>query len=136
MWDVETGQLLLRLRGHRRQILDLAYSRDGRRIATASIDSTARVWDANTGEELLTLPIDPVNGYSLMGYSNMMRYVEFDAKGERLITGSNDGKVRIWNLVTGQLLATFVAKAGVGEIWNPITGQRMATFIGKLGSQR
>ena len=93
VWDVETGQLLLRLRGHRRQIADLAYSSDGRRIATGSLDGTAKVWDAHTGAELLTLPMDPVNGYALMGYSNIARYVEFDARGERLVTASTDGKV-------------------------------------------
>ncbi len=73
------------------------------------IASTAKVWDANTGNELLTVPMDPVNGYALMGLSNIVRWVEFDPKVERLLTGSSDGKVRIWNVVTGQLMATFVA---------------------------
>ena len=109
VWDVETGQLLLRLRGHPRLLRDVAYSSDGRRIATGGFDGTAKVWDANTGEELLTLPMDPVNGYALMGRSSIVRWVEFDAKAERLLTGSSDGKVRIWNVITGQLLATFVA---------------------------
>jgi WD40 repeat protein len=109
VWDVETGQLLLRLRGHPRQLRDVAYSSDGRRIATGGFDGTAKVWDANTGEELLTLPMDPVNGYALTGLSGIVRWVEFDAKAERLLTGSIDGKVRIWNVITGQLRATFIA---------------------------
>ena len=107
VWDVETGQLLLRLRGHRRQLRSVVYSNDGRRIATGSFDNTAKVWDAHTGDELLTLPMDPVRGYALMGLSDSVRWVEFDAKAERLLTGSTDGKARVWNLVTGQLMATF-----------------------------
>jgi WD40 repeat protein len=108
VWDLETGQLLLRLRGHRRQLYTAVYSSDGRRIATGSYDNTAKVWDAHTGEELLTLPMDPVGGYALKGLFNFVRWLEFDAKGERLLTGSTDGKARVWNLVTGQLMATFV----------------------------
>jgi WD40 repeat protein len=107
VWDAETGQLLLRLRGHRRQLRSVAYSSDGRRIATGSFDNTAKVWDANTGNELLTLPMDPVGGYALMGLNNFVRSVEFDAKAERLVTGSSDCMARIWDSVTGQLIATF-----------------------------
>ena len=86
-------------------------SSDGCWIATGSFDNTAKVWEANTGEELLTLPMDPVTGYALMGYSGIVRWVEFDAKSERLLTGSSDGTARIWDPVTGQLMARFV----VGE---------------------
>ena len=109
VWDVETGQLLLRLRGHRREISAVAYSSDGRRIATGGFDGTAKVWDANTGVELLNLPMDPLMGYALLGLSNRVMWVQFDARGERLLTAGTDGKARVWNLDTGQLMATFVA---------------------------
>jgi WD40 repeat protein len=106
VWDVQTGELLLRLRGHRRQLRHVAYSSDGRRIATGSLDNTAKVWDARTGRELLTLPMDPQKGYALTGISDFVAWVTFDAKGERLLTGSTDGKARIWEVATGRLLAT------------------------------
>ncbi|MGD8753658.1 MAG: hypothetical protein PVG14_19675, partial [Anaerolineales bacterium] len=46
---------LLVLRGHARQITLGTWSPDGRRIASVSSDGTTRVWDAETGDELLTL---------------------------------------------------------------------------------
>ena len=108
VWDAETGQLFLRLRGHRREISAVAYSGDGRRIATGGFDGTAKVWDANTGEELLNLPMDPVTGYALLGLSNRVMWVQFDARNERLLTAGTDGKARVWNLDTGKLVAVFV----------------------------
>ena len=47
--------MLLTLKGHTSDITGVDYSPDGKRIATASIDSTARLWDALSGAELLTL---------------------------------------------------------------------------------
>ena len=42
LWDVQTGQLLLELKGHQNTIFDIACSADGSRIASASLDQTAR----------------------------------------------------------------------------------------------
>jgi hypothetical protein len=50
--------------------------------------------------------MDPQKGYALTGLSNSVWCVEFDAKGERLLTGSSDGKARIWEVATGRLLRT------------------------------
>ena len=55
VWDAATGQELLTLRGHAGAVLGVAYSPDGRRIASASSDGTVKVWDAATGQEALTL---------------------------------------------------------------------------------
>ncbi|MCA9688081.1 MAG: hypothetical protein KC636_00615, partial [Myxococcales bacterium] len=50
-----TGEPVAVLRGHQHSLYELAYSPDGARLATASLDDTARVWDARTGELLVTL---------------------------------------------------------------------------------
>ena len=55
VWDARSGAELLRLRGHQKHVVMAAYSRDGSRIVSRSVDDTLRVWDARTGDELLRL---------------------------------------------------------------------------------
>jgi WD40 repeat protein len=55
VWDVVTGEKLFELAGHTASVAALAYSSDGRQIATSSIDGTIRLWDADTGEPQITL---------------------------------------------------------------------------------
>ena len=55
MWDAASGQELLTLKGHAELVYSVAWSPDGKRLATASDDGTSKVWDAASGQELLTL---------------------------------------------------------------------------------
>jgi WD40 repeat protein len=51
IWDIETGERLALLEGHQGPVVALAWSPDGRWIGTASLDNTARLWDAAAGKE-------------------------------------------------------------------------------------
>jgi WD40 repeat protein len=56
LWDAGTGKLLRTLRGHGNDIHALAFSPDGKRLASMSrADGTTRIWDVAGGQELLTL---------------------------------------------------------------------------------
>src|SRR5205807_418544 len=55
VWDARTGAELLALQGHIGDIWSAAFSPDGSRVVTGSLDGMARVWDARTGAELLAL---------------------------------------------------------------------------------
>jgi len=55
VWEVENSSLGTVLEGHSDQVYDAQFSPDGKRIVTASNDTTARVWDTQTGEVLTTL---------------------------------------------------------------------------------
>jgi WD40 repeat protein/serine/threonine protein kinase len=79
------------LRGHFIQVFGLAYSHDGRRLATASWDNTAKIWDPESGREILTL----------RGHTDTTRGIAFSPDGRHLATASHDKTIRVWN-ATGE----------------------------------
>jgi len=81
------------LKGHTERLASAKFSPDGKKIVTAS-DSTARIWDAETGKELQTLE----------GHRDGVYLAVFYPDGKKVITGSSDGTVRIWNTETGREL--------------------------------
>jgi WD40 repeat protein len=95
---VLASRLRRTLRGHEDSVEDLTYSPDGKMIATASLDKTARLWDAATGQELRRL-----------SHPAGVAHVSFSPDGTRLATGAVDGLVRLWDVVSGQELFTIRA---------------------------
>jgi dynein assembly factor with WDR repeat domains 1 len=49
IWDVETGQEIYTLKGHKAEIVSLQFNSDGDAILTGSFDTTAKIWDVNNG---------------------------------------------------------------------------------------
>ncbi|KAJ7789990.1 hypothetical protein B0H13DRAFT_2521561 [Mycena leptocephala] len=75
------------------QVLSVAFSADGTRIASGSGDNTIRVWEAATGQ--------PV-GEPLAGHTNGVTSVAFSPDGTRIASGSHDNTIRVWDAATGQ----------------------------------
>jgi len=67
------GADLFELRGHRAAVRAAVWNADGARVATVADDGTARVWDATTGAELLTLPGADEVAFSADGHSLLAR---------------------------------------------------------------
>jgi WD40 repeat protein len=68
VFDSSSGEELLNITGHTSMIMGVSWSPDGKRIASGSSDDTTRIWDAQTGAELLTLPT-PGDAYVIPDWS-------------------------------------------------------------------
>ncbi|HSL30011.1 MAG TPA: helix-turn-helix domain-containing protein [Anaerolineales bacterium] len=98
---IQASRVELTLNGHAGPLYSAAFSPDGKRIATASADGTARIWDVSNGKELLSVKgsangtDDPERGFTW--------FVTFSPDGKLLATAGGDGVARIWDASTGQL---------------------------------
>jgi WD40 repeat protein len=84
--DVEAGRRLGELIGHTDNVYAIAYSPDGKRIATAGRDSL-RLWDAESSTEIV----------QLRGHTSFIWCLVFSPDGSQLASGSGDRTVRLWN---------------------------------------
>jgi WD40 repeat protein/serine/threonine protein kinase len=103
--------------GHRAGVWAVAWSPDGKRLATGSADGTAKVWDVASGQGLLVLT-----------HRSALNSVSWSWDCKRLATASADGTAKVWDAATGRELCT--CKGHAGEVasvsWSP-DGKRLAT---------
>ncbi len=112
LWDVsgQNAHELQTLSGHTGNVMAIAFSRDGRTLATGSFDATVKLWDAATGRELKTLA----------GHTLAVNAIDFSPDGKFIVSGSEDGSAKLWDVQTGELLATLVTLNN-GADWLVIT---------------
>lgn len=99
---MQTSQLQRILTGHTDGINDVAFSPDGRLLATVSQDTDIKLWDIATGQAIgtLTLHAQPINA------------VAFSPDGRILATGGDDGFIILWNVETQQLITPLNGQDG------------------------
>jgi WD40 repeat protein/serine/threonine protein kinase len=135
---------LLTFTGHHAQLWRVAYSPDGKRIASASADSTVKIWSPTTGKEELTL----------RGHTDGVASVAFSPDGARLASSGYDHTIKLWEARTGKLLHTFeghsrevnrvvfspdgthlatAASDGTVKIWDVADGRQRSTLKGDPG---
>jgi WD40 repeat protein len=139
-WDFATGEPISPPIKHKRPIVALAFSPDGRRLVVSSDDNTVQILDATNGKLL---------GEAL-GHTLRARVVVFSPDGKLMATAADDGTARIWDGTTGQprclplehghmvaavtfsrngkLLATG-SYDGTARIWDASTGQPLTPPI-------
>jgi Tol biopolymer transport system component len=95
LWDMETGRELLTLPGHRDVIHGLAFSSDGRWIASASMDTTINLWDVQSGQLI----------YTFHAAAEMFD-VTFSPDSSLVAAAMNNNTVELWDVDSGQWVRT------------------------------
>jgi RNA polymerase sigma factor (sigma-70 family) len=154
LWDVSAGQELRTLEGHAKGVAAIAFAPDGKRLASASYDSTIRFWDPATGRQLLKVAVPAEATAHFLGEEGGVHAVAFSPDGKALASAGFDGRIRLWDAATGRETRTLAGHArGVRTVafspdgktlasgsfdftirlWDPATGKPLHSFPGHDG---
>jgi WD40 repeat protein/Tfp pilus assembly protein PilF len=118
IWDLLTSNELRRCEGMTDRIFSLAFSPDGKTIASGHYGTNStflvRLWETATGKEVR----------SLTGYEQVVTAVKFLPEGDKLLSSSLDGTLRLWDVATGKELMKMTHAGGARDVAVSPDGQR------------
>lgn len=81
------GRRSLSLKGHSSNVYDLALAKGGKLLASAGDDRSVRLWDTDSGKQLLSI-----------AFANRVGHVVFTPDGKTVVTGDHDGMIKLWSV--------------------------------------
>ena len=94
------------LKGHTREVFSVAFSPDGKTVASGSADQSIKLWDVAGGKNTATLK----------GHTDFVQSVAFSPDGKTLASGSRDKTVNLWDVASGKTTATL--KGHTDRVWS------------------
>jgi WD40 repeat protein len=102
IWDVANVKQVLSLPGFTTPVTSLAFSPDGKLLATGSDDQKIRIWDMSNGQDVHEL-----------GPVGLHMHLAFSPDGSLLIAGTANGTITIWVTATWTQIASLTASSGM-----------------------
>jgi WD40 repeat protein len=96
LWDMTNLKNIIELKGHTDQVSAIAFSANGKILASGSSDKTIRLWSMLSQKEMV----------ELKGHAEGVKSVAFTPDGKALASGGNNNAVCLWDLMNHQLLST------------------------------